>query len=251
MALSYQNVNITVGGASIFATNGSTSFQVPLEAVRALGNPKAIANIVNGPAQGTLNISYIVTTSDPIGTIFNNIINSPTTYNGTVVNIGGLSYTAYLTSHSLNGEANSIINGSASFTVFGPGGGTFSTSSAGNNQTENIGHGSATNLSITNAVGFDYSANVEWQPLYVLGTSTVNSVIFSSASQTLTLRGNNIGRYITQCPNKENFSFNIGAICVGSSLTTVTITEGKLQSSESSVQAGGFVESNYVLTRNY
>ena len=90
MALSYQNVNITVGGSSLFATNGSASFQVPLEAVRALGNPKAIANIVNGPAQGTLNISYIVTTSDPIGTIFNNIINSPTTYVGTVVNIGGL-----------------------------------------------------------------------------------------------------------------------------------------------------------------
>lgn len=251
MALSYQNVNITVGGSSLFATNGSVSFQVPIEAVRALGNSKAIASIPNGPAQGTLSISYIVTNSDPIGTIFNNIVTSPTSYNGTSVNIGGLSYTAYLNSHSLNGDANSIINGSASFTVFNAGGGSFTQSSPSNNQTENIGHGSATTLSITEAVGFDYSASIDWQPLYVLGTSTVSAVIFSNASQTLTLRGNNIGRYVSQCPSKETVNVNIGAICVGGSLTTVTITDGKLQSSESSVQAGGFVESNYVITKNY
>lgn len=250
MALSYQNVNVTVGGSSLFATNASISFEVPLEAVRALGNPKAIANIPNGPVEGTLNISYLIT-SDPIGTIFNSIINSPTTYNGTSVNIGGLPYTAFLTSHSLNGEANSIINGSASFRVFGPGGGIFSQSAAGNSQASNIGHASATNLSITNAVGFDYSASVNWQPLYVLGNSNVADVIFNSASQTLTLRGNNIGKYITPCPTNETFNFNIGAICAGGSLTSVSIQDGKLQSSESSVQAGGFVESNYVLTRNY
>ena len=251
MATSYQNVNVSIGGSStVYATSASVSFQVPLEGVRALGNAKAIATIPNGPVQGTLDISFLVT-SDPIGNIFTTITNSPTTYQGTSVNIGGLSYTAYLTSHSLNGEANSIINGSASFTVFGPGGGAFGQASPGNALTENIGHGSATSIPVTNGVGFDYSANIEWQPLYTLGTSVVNSVIFSSASQTLTLRGNNIGRSITQCPIKENVSFSIGAICVGGNLTTVSITDGKLQSSESSVQAGGLVEGNYVITKNF
>jgi len=251
MALSYQNVNINVGGSPLFATNASVSFQVPIEGVRALGNLKAIASIPNGPAQGSLNISYLITNSDPINTLFGTIINSPSTYVGTNVSIGGLSYTAFLNSHSLNGEANSIINASASFTVFGPGGGTFTQISPANNNTESIGHGSSTNLSVNQAIGFDYSASIEWQPFYVLGSSTVADVIFSSASQTLTLRGNNIGRVVSQCPGKENVNVSIGAICQGGSLTTVNIQDGKLQSSESSVQAGGFVESNVVITKNY
>jgi hypothetical protein len=251
MATSYQNVTVSVNGASLFATSASVSFQVPLEGVRALGNVKAIATIPNGHEQGTLDISFLVT-SDPIGAIFSSITNAPTAYNGTPVNIGGLSYpNAYLTSYSLNGEANSIINGSASFTVFAPGGGAFTQASPGNALTESIGHGSATTIPVTNGVGFDYSANVEYQPFYTLGSSLVNSVIFSSASQTLTLRGNNIGRLITQCPIKETVSFSIGAICVGGSLATVSIQDGKLQSSESSVQAGGLVEGNYVITKNF
>jgi len=251
MATSYQNVTVNVNGAPLFATSASVSFQVPLEGVRALGNVKAIATIPNGPVQGTLDISFLVT-SDPIGAIFSSITNAPTAYNGTSVNIGGLSYpNAYLTSYSLNGEANSIINGSASFTVFAPGGGAFTQASPGNALTESIGHGSATTIPVTNGVGFDYSANVEYQPFYTLGSSLVNSVIFSSASQTLTLRGNNIGRLITQCPIKQTVSFSIGAICVGGSLATVSIQDGKLQSSESSVQAGGLVEGNYVITKNF
>lgn len=251
MATSYQNVNVSIGGNTVYATSASVSFQVPLEGVRALGNAKAIATIPTGPVQGTLDISFLVT-SDPIGSIFTSITNAPTAYAGTSVNIGGRAYSkAYLTSYSLNGEANSIINGSASFTVFGPGGEAFTQASPGNNLTESIGHGSATSIPVTNGVGFDYSANIEWQPFYTLGSSLVNSVIFSSASQTLTLRGNNIGKNVTQCPVKENVSFNIGAICVGGNLATVSITDGKLQSSESSVQAGGLVEGNYVITKNF
>lgn len=251
MALSYQNINITVAGTSLFATSASVSFQTPIEQLKALGNIKSIASIPNGPTEGSLNISYLVTSNDPINTIFNNIITSPTVYAGTNVNIGGLSYTAYLNNYSLNGDANSIINGSASFTVFGPGGGTFTQSGPGNNNTENIGHGSATSLSLNEAVSFDYSANVQWQPFYVLSSSTIADVIFNSASQTLTLRGNNIGKYISQCPNKETVNVSIGAICAGSPITTIIITDATLQSSESSVQAGGLVESNYVITKNY
>ena len=232
MATYYQNVNARINSATVFATSASVSFQVPLEGVRALGSKKAIATIPNGPAQGTLDISFVVT-NDPIGSIFNSITNTTSTYNGTTVSIGGLTYTnAYLTSHSLNGEANSIINGSASFTVFGPGGGAFSEGSAGLTETESIGHGSATTIPVTNGVGFDYSANIEWQPLYTLGTSVVNSVIFSSASQTLTLRGNNIGRLVTECAGKENVSFSIGSICGGAgNLATVSIQNWRLQSS--------------------
>jgi len=250
MALSYQNVTVSVGGSSLFATNASVSFQVPLEGVRALGNIKAIASIPNGPVQGTMSISYIVT-SDPIGSIFNTIIASPTSYQGTQVTIGGLTYTAYLTSHTLNGEANSIVNGSASFTVFGAGGGAFSIGGGSSSQTESIGHGTATDISLTNAIGFDYSATVEWQPLYVLGSSTNAGIIFNSAKQSLTLRGINAGQYIAQCPTTQSATINIGAICTSSNLATISITNGKIESSENSVEAGGFVQGNYVITKNY
>lgn len=252
MAVSYQNIAVSVGGATLVATSASVSFEVPLEGVRALGSPKAIATIPNGPEQGTLNISYILTSSDPINTIFNSIIASPSTYNGSSVSIGGIvNSAAFLTSHSLNGEPNSVINASATFTVFGPGGGPFGAGAAGAVLNENIGHGSASTLTIANAIGFDYSASLEFQPLYILGSSLPQAVTFAGGSQSMTLRGNNIARVVNACPTKETVTINVAALCNGGAINSVSITDGKLQSSESSVEAGGFVTSNFVINKNF
>jgi hypothetical protein len=249
--INYTNVSVTVGGSSLFATSASYSFSVPIEGVRALGQKNAINEIPNGPIEGTLNIEYILTSSDIGKSIFDSIINNPGAYQGTAVVIGGTSFPkAYLTSHSLTAEANSIVNGSLSFTVFGEGGGPMSQGTPGTASNVNIGHGTAT-TAITNAISFEYNASIEWEPIYILGSADAQGVTYRSAQQTINVRGFNAGRAITKCPGSDNVNINIGAICTNTSLFSLSITNAKVQSSESSVNAGGYVEGSYELIKTY
>lgn len=255
--INYTNIAVSVGGSPVFANSASYSFSVPTEGVRALGQKNAIADIPNGPIEGTLNIDYIITATDPGNTIFQSITNNPGAYAGTSVSIGGQTFTnAYLTSHSLTAEANSIVNGSLSFTVYGPGGGEMTSSTAGSTTNSLIGHGTAS-TAVTNAISFEYNASVEYEPAYVLSSTENVGVTFISAQQTLDIRGFNLGKAITQCPTDAGtVNVNVGAVCGGSSsftspLTSVSIPGGKIVSSESSVSAGGFVEGSFQIVRNY
>lgn len=250
--INYTNIAVSVGQGSLFANSASFSFSVPIEGVRSLGQKNAIADIPNGPIEGTLNIEYIVTSSDPGDAIFQSIINNPGAYEGTSVSIGGKTFQkAFLTSHSLTAEANAIVNGSLSFTVFGEGGGEMVQSSPGSASNISIGHGTAS-TAITNATSFEYNASVEWEPIYVLSSADNVGVTFRSAQQTLDIRGFNLGRAITKCPGTEpNVNVSIGAVCGGGSLVNIGITNGKVASSESSVSAGGYVEGSFQIVKNY
>lgn len=250
--INYTNINVSIGGTSIYATNASYSFQVPVEGVRSLGQKSAINTLPSGPVEGTLNIDYLVTNSDPGSSIFDSIINNPSTYAGTAVIIGGQTFSnAYLTSHTLSAEANSVASASVSFTVFGPGGGTMSAGSAGTAQNIAVGHG-AGSTAVTNAISFEYNATVEWEAIYLLNSQSPAGITFRSARQSINARGLNIGRAISACPtNESSISVNIGAICGGSASTTATITNGKLISSESSVSANGYVEGSFEVVKEY
>jgi hypothetical protein len=250
--INYTNVRVTVNSTPLFATSASYSFSVPIEGVRALGQKNAINDIPNGPIEGTLNIEYILTANDIGKTIFDAIIANPGAYAGSTVVIGGNSFTnAYLTSHTLTAEANSIVNGSLSFTVFGEGGGPMTQESALTTPNVSIGHGTAT-TAITNAISFDYNASIEWEPVYVLGSADAQGVTYRSAQQTISIRGFNIGKAVTKCPGPDNtVNINIGAVCGGGSLFTLSVVSAKVQSSESSVSAGGYVEGSYELIKTY
>lgn len=250
--INYTNIAVNVGGSGVFANSASYSFSVPIEGVRALGQKNAIADIPNGPIEGNLNIDYIITSADPGHAIFTSIVNNPGAYNGTSVSIGGQTFpNAYLTSHSLTAEANSIVNGSLSFTVYGTGGGPMVSSTAGTTTDAPIGHGTAS-AAITNATSFEYNASVEFEPVYVLGSAVNSGVTFRSAQQTLDIQGFNLGKAITQCPeNAGTVNVSIGAVCGGGNLVNISIVSGKIGSSESSVSAGGFVEGSYQIVKNY
>jgi hypothetical protein len=250
--INYTNVAVSVGSTPIFANSASYSFSVPIEGIRALGQRNAIADIPNGPIEGTLNIEYIVTSADPGDTIFQALISNPGAYQGTSVSIGGKTFQkAFLTSHSLTAEANAIVNGSLSFTVFGEGGGPMSESTAGTSSNISIGHGTAS-AAITNATSFEYNASVEWEPIYILNSADSIGVTFRSAQQTLDIRGFNLGKAITKCPEDAGaVNVSIGAVCGGGNLVNIGITNGKIASSESSVSAGGYVEGSYQIVKNY
>jgi hypothetical protein len=250
--INFTNIGVSiVGQGAIYANTASYSFSVPIEGVRSLGNRNAIADIPNGPIEGTLNIEYIVTSNDPGVSIFTSITNNPGGYQGSSVSIGGRTFAnAYLTSHSLTAEANSIVNGSLSFTVFGEGGDNMISSNPGTVNNIPIGHGTAS-TAITNAISFDYNASIEWEPIYILGNANSQGVTFRSAQQTIDIRGFNAGRAIQRCPSDETVNVSIGAVCGGSSLVNLTIPNAKLTSSESTVSAGGFVEGSYQLIKSY
>lgn len=251
--INYTNVAVNIGAGAIYANSASYSFSVPIEGIRSLGQKNAIADIPNGPIEGTLNIEYIVTSADPGDAIFQAIINNPGAYQGTTVSIGGQSFAnAYLTSHSLTAEANAIVNGSLSFTVFGEGGGPMSESTAGTASNISIGHGTASSAAITNATSFEYNASIEWEPIYVLNSADSIGVTFRSAQQTLDIRGFNLGKAVTKCPEDTNtVNVSIGAVCGGGNLVNIGIQNGKIASSESSVTAGGYVEGSYQIIKNY
>lgn len=251
--VNYTNVAVSIAGqGSLYTNSASYSFQVPIQGVKSLGQKNAIADIPNGPVEGTLNIEYIVTSNDPGKSIFESIINNPGNYQGNNVTIGGQNFPkAYLNSHSLSAEANSVVNGSLSFSIFNEGGGQMSSSNPIINNNINIGHGAASAV-VSNATSFDYNATVEWEPVYLLNNSNITGVIFRSAQQTLNIRGLNIGRAIQKCPDSEGIvNINIGAICNANPLVSISITGAKVQSSESTVTAGGFVEGSYELIKNY
>lgn len=250
--INYTNVAVSVGQGTLYANSASYSFSVPIEGIRALGQRNAVADIPNGPIEGTLNIEYIVTSADPGDAIFQAIIANPGAYQGSSVSIGGNTFTkAYLTSHSLTAEANAVVNGSLSFTVFGEGGGPMTSSNAGTASNISIGHGTAS-AAITNATSFDYNASIEWEPIYVLNSADSIGVTFRSAQQTLDIRGFNLGKAITKCPEDAGaVNVSIGAVCGGGNLVNIGIQNGKVASSESSVTAGGYVEGSYQIIKNY
>lgn len=249
--INYTNVSVTVGGSSLYANSASYSFQVPMEGVRVIGQKNAIATIPNGAVEGTINIDYIISAGDPGFSIFSQIVANPGSYQGTAVSIGGQSFQkAYLTSHTLSAEANAIVNGSLSFTVFGPGGGGMSAGGGGGVQDAPIGHGSAS-AAISNAIGFEYNASCEWEPLYILGSQTAIGITFRSARQSITARGLNAGRYVSQCPGSDSVNVSVGAICGGGGSVSTNIQNGKLTSSESTVTAGGYVEGSFEIVKEY
>jgi hypothetical protein len=253
--INYQNVGVTVDGTPLFANSASFSFQLPIEPVRSLGQRGAIANISNGPVEGSLSIDYTVTAeADPGYTIFQSIVNDGD-FATTPVVIGGRSFNGYLTSHNLSAEANSIIKGTLNFSVYDPltveG---MESSSAGTSTSSTIAHGSVSTVSTdAGAISFEYSSSVEWEPVYILGQSSADQVTFKSAKQTLNIKGHNIGKLVEQCPNPTQATANIKYGCGNDpeDLFAIEITDAVIQSSESSVQAGGYVQGSYELVKNY
>lgn len=249
--LNYQNVSVTVNNSSLFVNSASFSFDAPIEPIRSLGQQNAIANIINGPIEGTLNIEYVVSSAtDPGKTIFDAIIARTTT--SVPVNIGGISFSnAYLTDHSLTAEPNSIINGRLGFRVFGElPAGAMSSSVAGTATSSTIGHGS-NSVAVTDALSFEYSASVEWEPIYKLSSATPEAVNYQGAQQTLNVRGLNLNKSVVRCQTPTTATVSIGASCGNGYLFELSITNTLIQNFESNVQAGGFVESSYSLVRNY
>jgi hypothetical protein len=250
--INYQNVAVSVAGSTLLANSASFSFNAPIEAIRSLGQRNSVADIVNGPIEGTLNIDYIITGANHPGkTISDNIIAG--TYTPVSVSIGGRVFqSGYLNSYSLSAEQNSIINASISFNVYGPLTVTgMTTSSPGNLTTNTIAHGANSTISTeANSTSFEYNFNVNWEPIYILNSSSPTSVIFTSAEETLNIRGPNIGKTVQTCPANITANASIGALC-GSNLFSITMSNAKIQSSESSVNVNGFVEGSYVLIKNY
>jgi hypothetical protein len=252
--INYQDVAVSVAGSPLFANSASFSFDAPIEAVRSLGQQNAIADIVNGPIEGTLNIDYIISSaSHPGKTISDNIIAG--TYTPVSVAIGGRTFSSgFLSSYSLSAEQNSIINASLSFNVYGPltvlG---MVSSSPGNSTTNTIAHGSNSAVATeANSISFEYNFSVEWEPIYVLNSASPTAVVFRSAEETLNVRGPNIGKTVEICQgNGTTATANIGALCGNTSLFSITMSNAKIQSSESSVDAGDFVQGSYVLVKNY
>jgi hypothetical protein len=251
LIINYQDVNVKINSNIIYATSASFSFEAPIETLRALGSRNAINDVFSGPVQGTLNIDYVVTSNnDPGKTIFENIINGD--YTATNVEIGGRSFNAFLISHSLNAEPNSIIEGSLEFNVYNILNYDGMIASFSNNATTTnlVGHGAGSNIGINDVINFDYNASIEWEPFYKLSAPTPEGVKYRNASQKLTLSGPNLGRQVTQCQNSNLTTISIKSIC-GNSLFDITILDPLIENSESNVQADGFVEGSFTLVKNY
>lgn len=251
--INYQNVSVSVGGSALFANSASFSFEKPLEPVRSLGQRLSIADLPNGAVQGTISIDYAV--SNNIGkTIFDSITANSSSYAGTPIVIGGRSFNGYLTSHSMTAEVNSIVNASISFNVYTElSTAGLNSSAAGNVTNATVGHGSNTSIGIANAIGFEYSCSVDWEPVYLLGVplSTPPQVVFRGAQETMQLRGHNLGSAVTNCGgNNETVNASVGANC-GGQILSIGIAGGKISNSETSVSAGGFVEGSYSIIKNY
>jgi hypothetical protein len=250
MYLNDQNVRVVVNGTELYVTNINYSFKNSFEKFQNLGDLKVLDQLSNGPIEGTINIDYIVTGNDVGVSLFEYILLG-NNYGYTSITIGNKTFSeSYLNSHKLNAQINSVINGSLSFTVFNNNSGPLTTQTYTASSTSSPAHASQSSIGITNSISFDYSATVEWEPVYIVGNLNAQNAIFKGAQQSLDIKGYNLAPIISKCESKQTVNISLATAC-GGSLTNFYITDAKVQNSETSLKAGGYVEGSYSIIKMY
>ena len=246
----YTNISVTVNGSSFYATQASFSVTSPQEPVYALGNVGKVAQDPNGPVKGTFSIDYHVGSSDPVITIFNNIVAGIGSIIAPIgVALGGQTFgNAYLTSHGANGSANQLITAKASFDLY------FTNtdeavafgSAAGGGLTSNtnvsLGHGANTQITqsaITNATSFQYESSLQYDYVYKLGTILPQAVYFSRGSRKMTVEGYEVSANVKMCADTATASVAVNGLCPNGGGPTYAISSnGLITAAEGSVSAG-------------
>ena len=226
MRKDFKNTPVWLNGATIHADTASISESVGFEPIPTLGSQNKKLWASTKP-EGEMSFTFLVTNAD-------DGIRSLTGCVPVSGSVGGYGFVSgFLTSYSINGEADSLLRGSASFSFFQ----AIEEISGQNDLTEEeYAHGLNTLISTNhvrtvelteefsytvetmffndNFYSFDYSISQSITPYFLLGESEISSATLTDGSVSISLEGSGLGGAISYpCSDYSTVSIGLKDVC--------------------------------------
>jgi hypothetical protein len=186
MSVYYKNLKTTLDGQVYYANSVSISEGVEMQDFTPLGTTKSYSFPSNKP-EGSVDIDFYVTSSSEITKLHDQL--------GQIrllsLSVGPFSTSqALVSSFSVRGEPNNILQASASFTYYGQM--SKGSTPAQSNATIDPAHGASSTVSLSevgmaDVVSFDYSFSQSHEVKYSLGDSAPSKIIFNEATKEMEL----------------------------------------------------------------
>lgn len=192
--MQFKNIQVTVSGRNIMASDASISEQNGVVPIYTLGYKGNIAHSPNGPLNNQISINYIVEPeNDPNYLLLQQIKNYDFSAFPIPIVVGGITGAGYLNSYSLNVRSNDAVTASATYSIFTHLTGQLNDKPAGINYNLSRGSGVAHswttyprmyNGNLTGSIlELAYSFNAEWATKYKPGQHKPIEVKFLNGNE--------------------------------------------------------------------
>jgi hypothetical protein len=192
--MQFKNIQVTVNGRNIMASDASISEQNSIEPIYFLGYKRGDLYSPSGPLNSQIQINYYV---EPANEPNHILINELRNYNASSfpirVVVGGITGAAYLNSYSLSVEPNELVTASATYSVYTPLSGQLTNQPSATSYNAGRGSGIAHSWLVypkmasghlTGSIAsLNYSFSPNFQPIYKIGNPNPTEVKFINANE--------------------------------------------------------------------
>ena len=194
--LQYNNVNLSINGNYILADSVDISLTSPQKPIFTMNNNIPYDNVPSN-LNGTISISYFLEPgNEPNYPIITGILKDRTNVQPSVINIGNILTTGYITDYNLKLNPNSLIKISASFDIFNPITGIFTSQNINDSALYDTSNSSGIahywtaqffsgNNVVTNnnILQLEYSVKINTTPIYGIGDNSPKQIYLDGADE--------------------------------------------------------------------
>ncbi len=198
--LSYNNVNVSVDNHYILAESINVNQSSPQKPIHNLNNNVPFDNVPT-TLKHSISISYYMEpNNEPCFPIVTGIFNDTTTVLPSIINIGSVFITGYLSNFTIQLSPNGLVKSNSSFDVFHPFTGNLMAQNAFDSllydslNSSGIAHywsanffNGASEVSDNDILQMEYSANIGINPIYSIGKPYPTQVYVNNITETLDL----------------------------------------------------------------
>ncbi len=198
--LSYNNVNVSIDNHYLLAESVNVNQSSPQKPIYNLNNNVPFDNVPT-TLKNSISLSYYVEPgNEPNYSIVTGIFNDTTTVLPSIINVGSIFITGYLSNYSIQLSPNGQVKANTSFDVFHPFTGNLIAQNASDStlydtlNSSGIGHywvsnffSGASQVSDNNILQMGYSASIGVSPIYSIGKPYPTQVYVNSITETLDL----------------------------------------------------------------
>ena len=214
MALLYNNINVSVNNSNIVAESVNITETSPQKPIFMLNN-KLPYSYVPSKVQSNISISYLMEPSNEPGyQVITGLLFDRSTPISSIVGIGSVYMTGYLSSYSFQLTPNSLVKVNAQYDVFYPVTGNLANQNSGDSSVYDITNSSGiahywsaafysgNNISDSKILQMDYVIDFNIIPIYGLGDNIPKQIYFDGITENINILGeiqNNLtytGQYI-------------------------------------------------------
>lgn len=182
MSLKYNQINLKINNSNILADSVNVSESSPQKPIYSFNNNVPYDNTPSN-IKGNISISYFLEPqNEPNYHILSGLLNDSTSITPSIINIGDIYITGYLSNFSLKLAPNSLIKVSSDFEIYYPFTGIFVAQSSGDWNLYNTSNSSGLShywsaqffsgnsvISNNNILQLDYQTSINLTPIYGIG----------------------------------------------------------------------------------